>query len=972
MAVAVSELRERLRGDGAGSGAGRVVEVPGDVLGLGDGFRPLFADGVLRAVWEDGDAQALTFTGTARTALADGPVPVEVSFVHDGGEAVTGVSLSVELPAPGAAGEVLGRGLGIDVPPLPASASVTRLDLERADGVTVLTGEGEHGQVTVVSRSGIGRLMVVASGAWYVACADRGLTADQVADLLAAAKGVTVALPEDGLAEGSWLVLPGGAWSGGPLVVPVRPDRPRRELDPARRDGLGRAMPVRGSAVSAVPVPRVGVRRVPHAVVTDDGFVLLAPGWLASQRRAGFAFGGPTDAVSLLGFIDIGLLDGKSKAIKFDKAPLHISGGLAARKANPPYTLAVGGVLLVDTGTFHGSAIAAAYAPSAGAKPSFFAFGALTADKGIGPPAFQVRGVAGGMGWRSHLRLPDGPENVADFPFIKALKDPTSIGAKPDGTADPLQVLDHLTQGDSPWITPAQGSDDPVWVAAGLAFTVAECLDGRAMLAVQTGEDLTLALLGVAGMSFPKQPGRRKYAHVEIGLEALLKPKAGELSLSAALTSNSFVLDPNCRLRGGVAFKTWFGPSPNKGDFVVTVGGYHRNYRKPEHYPVVPRLGFDWDLSGAVTVSGDAYFALTPAAVMAGGGLDVRFHSGAVRAWLTAKVDALIQWKPFYFDVGMRVSVGVSASVKILFVRITITIEVGVSLSVWGPPTGGEAKIHLWFISFTIGFGAKRDADTNALDWPGFREMLPPSDTAVRVLPGAGLIADRPQSADGTLSDDDAWQVSSAGFTFSTDSAVPVGELYLTRSGGSPVERGSKLNIRPMDKTNRTSVQRVSLTWHEQDKDLDLPAWDRTPATASVPQALWGTGRGDTLPAPGEQVIPDQLTGAMLSSPGPEYGNDTGYIGEDALAFGPIEPDGIQPLDPDAQPVGPVPRRQSGVIGTIARTVAAPAQNSARTQLTQALTGLGLDLGALDTDLSAHRDAAETAFTAEPMLVPAS
>ncbi|PJN32221.1 hypothetical protein CG747_43915 [Streptomyces sp. CB02959] len=135
---------------------------------------------------------------------------------------------------------------------------------------------------------------------------------------------------------------------------------------------------------------------------------------------------------------------------------------------------------------------------------------------------------------------------------------------------------------------------------------------------------------------------------------------------------------------------------------------------------------------------------------------------------------------------------------------------------------------------------------------------------------------------------------------------------------------------------------------------------------------MWGTGRGDTLPGSGEQVIPNQLTGATLSSPGPEYGNDTGYIGEDALEFDPIERDGVQPLDPNAQPVGPVPRRQSGVIGTIARTVAAPAQNSARAQLTQALTGLGLDLGALDTDLSAHRDAAETAFTAEPMLVPAS
>ncbi|MET8298751.1 DUF6603 domain-containing protein [Streptomyces sp. NPDC005180] len=972
MAVGVAELREWLWGDGAGGGAARLVEVPGDVLGLVDGFRPVFADGVLRAVWEEGDAQALTFTGTARTALADGPVPVGVSFSHDGGEAVTGVSLSVVLPAPGVAGEVLGRGLGIDVPSLPVTASVTRLDLQRADGVTMLTGEGEHGRVSVVSRSGTGRLMVAASGAWYAVCADRRLTADQASDLLVTATGVTVALPEDGLAEGTWLVLPEGAWPGGPLVVPVRPDRPRPELDPARRDGLGRAMPVRGSAASADPVPRVGVRRVPHAVATDEGFVLLAPGWLGAQRRAGFAFGGATDAVSLRGFIDIGKLDGKSIAIKFDKSPLRISGGLAARKADPPYTLAVGGVLLVDTGTLHGNAIAAAYAPSAGAKPSFFAFGALTADKGIGPPAFQVRGVAGGMGWRSHLRLPERAEKVADFPFIKALADPRLIGAKPDGTADPLKVLDHLTKGPKPWITPAQGSDDPLWVAVGLAFTVAECLDGRAMMAVQTGEDLTLALLGVAGMSFPKLPGRRKYAHVEIGLEALLKPKAGELSLSAALTSKSFVLDPNCRLRGGVAFKTWFGPSPNKGDFVVTVGGYHKNFRKPSHYPVVPRLGFTWDLSGTVTVSGDAYFALTPAAVMAGGGLAVRFHSGALRAWLTARVDALIQWKPFYFDVGMRVSVGVSASVKIVFVRITITIEVGVSLSVWGPPTGGEAEVHLWFISFTIGFGAKRDADTNALDWSGFRTMLPPPDTTVRVIPGAGLIADRPQSADGTLGDDDAWQVSSAGFTFSTDSAVPVGELYLTRSGGSAVELGSKLNIRPMRETNLTSVQRVSVTWHDQDGDLDLSAWIRTPATASVPQALWGTGSGNTLASPGEQVIPNQLTGAKLSSPGPQYGIDTGYIGEDALKFDLIDPDGVQPLDPDAQPVGPVPLRQDGAIGIIARTVAAPAQNSARAQLAQALTGLGLGLGALDTDLSAHADAAESAFTAEPMLVPAS
>ncbi|MYV38811.1 hypothetical protein GT030_07985 [Streptomyces sp. SID1328] len=933
---------------------------------------------MLRAVWREGDEEALSFTGAARTALADVEVPVRVAFELDGGQVVTGARLAVEFPAPGVAGELLGRGMGLEVPCLPQAAAVHHLVLRQREGVTAVIGRGEHGRVMSLACPGTGRMLAASSGAWHTLCTDEDLTAEQFTSLLNAADDLELELPappDGGLPAGTWLVVPGAGPGGGPALVPVRPERARRGADPSRRDGLGRPLPVPRAAVEPAGVRRVGIRRVTHALATADGFVVLAPGALAGRRStAGFSFGGLADEVTLRGFIDFGnLADGKSKAVTYDKPPLFISGGLAARKAAPPYTLAVGGVLLVDTGTLTGSAIAAAYAPSQSARPSFFAFGALTADKGIGPPPFQVRGIAGGMGWRSNLRLPDGPQDVPEFPFIQALDDPRSIGAKPDGTADPLQVLDTLIGGERPWITPARGSDDPLWIAAGMAFTIAERLDGRAMLALQTGADLTFALLGVAGMSFPKEPGKRRYAGIEIGLEALLKPKAGELSLSAALTANSFVLDPNCRLRGGVAFKTWFGSNPNKGDFVVTVGGYHPNYRRPDHYPVVPRLGFDWDLSGAVTVSGEAYLALTPAAVMAGGMLDVRFHSGALRAWLTASVDALIQWRPFYFDVGMRVSVGVQASIKIWFIRITITVEVGVSLSLWGPPTGGKAKIHLWFISFTIGFGKDRDLDSNALAWSDFRTMLPPPDTAVRVLPGAGLLADRPQAADGqshsSSGDGQAWQVSTAGFTFSTDSAVPVSELYLTPSGGSPAETGGTLNIRPMRRTDLSSTQRVSLVRESQ--QVNLAAWARTRSTAAVPQALWGTGQGDTLPAPGQQVIPAQLTGVTLTSPGPDYGNDTGYITEEAFAFDPIAPDGTQPLDPAAQPVGPAPLRPRGVIATIVRSVVAPEQTARRAELVQALAGLGVDLGPVDADLSAHKTAAETAFTADPMLIPA-
>ncbi|MEU6554295.1 DUF6603 domain-containing protein [Streptomyces sp. NPDC046915] len=960
MAIKVEELRQLL---GSHSDPGQVVEVPCEAFGPGAAFRPFFDDGVLRARWETGDVDALSFSGVADTALAEGPVPVQVAFSHNGAPEVTGVELVAELPEPGTTVRELAGDLGIDTPTLPDGVRVTRVGLAQEDGTSVLTGGGAQGRVAVVSRPEAGAL-VMAEGAagWLVLCADRDLSRDQLAMLARCVPELPVPALADGLARGSWLVLPGPV----PMVVPVRPELPRPELDPDRRDGLNRVMPARTETARTAAEARRGIRRVPHAIATEDGYVVLAPGALR-RARGRFGLAAPAAYVPGRGWVDFGeLAEGASVSVEYQNSPLTVSGGLAALPAQPPYAIVVGGVLVVDTGTISGSAVAAAYLPTAGGKPSFFAFGALGSDKGIGPPMFQVRGIAGGMGWRSNLRMP-GPVDLADFPFMKALGDPGSIGAAPGGDTDPLAVLEKLTSGADPWVTPAGAGQDPLWIAAGLAFTVAERLDGRAMMILQTGEDLTLGLLGLAGIQFPKEPGRRKYANVEIGVEVVLKPRAGELSWSAGLTPNSYLLDPNCKLRGGIAAKIWFGPSPHAGDFVVSIGGYHRNYRKPGNYPAVPRLGFDWDLAGNVTVSGSAYLALTPAAVMAGGGLEVRFQSGALRAWLTAQVDALVQWKPFYVDVGLRVSVGVQARIKIWFVKITITVEVGVSLRVWGPPTGGQAKIHLWFISFTVGFGKDRDTDDNALTWSDFRTMLPPGDAAVRVMPGAGLISDRLYGGDGTRAVEDAWQVSSAGFTFSTDSAVPVTELYLNTGTSSPTERGSKLNIRPMQLSERTSTQRVSLK--RDQSAVDLTTWKRSRGTVSVPQALWGAGKGSTLPAPGEQTIPHQMTGVRLSTPDPEYGFTTGYITEEAFRFDPIDPDGTQPLNPSAGPVGPVPDRPSGVIGTIAETVNAPSQKADRGALADALRGLGLDLGQLNNDLSAHATAAPTAFADAPMLV---
>ncbi|MFJ5592650.1 DUF6603 domain-containing protein [Streptomyces noursei] len=1004
MPFTVGELRTLLAEHHKAGDTSRALELDGGRAGWAEVFRPLFPDGLLRATDCETDPQTLSLHGLALTTLSTEPARVRVAFADDGGPEITGVSLHAGLPTLVPMSTLVqGLGVGWEVSALPTAATVRQVELRQQDGVFVLSGTGGSCAVTVVGHEGAGRLLLARCDGWQVLCADRDVPRRQLSPLVGAV-GLDGVVPDADLPGGTWLTVPrvqtsagagrqkapeghasrsggwaatsfGSAFGGGadPVMIPVRGARRSAAVDARRRDGLGRPLPLlKEAGVGAAPGSSAGGSgpwRGVYAVAVGDGFVVVAPGALGHRQAHRFRLSGPRGPVATgLSFPDFGdLVDGEHVTVTYDKPPLYVSGGLAAKKAEPPYALVAGGVLIVDTKSFSGSAVAAAYLPTSGNRASFFAFGALTADKGIGPPAFQVRGVAGGMGWRSNLRLPS-VEELADFPFLQALDDPTAIGAGPDGSADPMAVLDTLATGAEPWITPAGGGEDPLWITAGLGFTIAERLDGRAMLVLQTGQDLTFALLGIAGMRFPKEPGRRRYANVELGLEAVLKPRAGELTLAAQLTPNSFLLDENCRLRGGVAFKTWFGPSTHKGDFVVTLGGYHRNYKRPDHYPTVPRLGFDWDLSGKVTVSGEAYFALTPAAVMAGGGLDVRFSSGALHAWLTARVDALIQWKPFYFDVGLHVSVGVQARIKIWFVKITITVEVGVALRVWGPPTGGEARIKLWFVSFTIGFGRGRDADTHALDWPGFRTMLPPRENTLRLLPLTGLLPEAP-GADGTRGADAAWQVATSGFSFATDSAMPITEVYLAAGGGSAVETGSRVDIRPMDRRGLTSVHRVWITL--EGETVDLQDWARTASTTSVPKALWGSGDDDPLDG-GDELVGDQLTGIALASPAtPDYGHDTGYIGEDAIAFDPIAPDGTQPLDPSAPPAGPAPDRPGGVIEAIVQTVNAPAQRDARGQLAAALEGFGVGLGALDSDLSAYARAAETAFTAEPMLLNA-
>lgn len=714
-------------------------------------------------------------------------------------------------------------------------------------------------------------------------------------------------------------------------------------------DGLGR----RRTVVAPVPYAQhayPGLSSRSRAVPTEDGFVVLNP---------------PRPTGPGVAWLPGGPLDGHHGIeIVYKKNPLTIMGALQVQSAPHPYRAVVGGLLTVAFGGggsgkrgLYGMGTGAVVFPGAsGTQTSFFGFAALGAEPGIGIPAFRLRAVAAGFGWNSRLRTPGlGDMHTLDaFPFLQALQDPSAIGG--DDT-DPVRILNTLTNTSPPWVTPQQGD---LWVTAGLAFTVGELVDGTAMALVQTGSDLTIALLGTAGTSFPRS-GDKKYARIDAGLQLVVKPTSGELTVGAALNPSSYVIDEDCKLRGGVGLTIWYGDHPSAGDFVFSVGGYHKEYHAPEHYPQLPRVGFDWSLGGKVTVSGSAYFALTPRAAMAGGGLDVRYSGGVIKAWCSAKVDVLIEWNPFYIDAGLSLSIGVEGSVKVLFVRITVRLEVGVSLNIWGPPTGGEARVKVWFVSFTIGFGKARRGSDNALDWEATRRMLPEPGARARLRPGDGLVTegdpDNPWQGD--------WLVKASGFTFGTDTQVPLTRIELAADGDDVVIPGRGFGVHPMRVTDIGTCQRIEITLEGQ--RVDLADWKAVPQHTALPPQLWDDS-GD--PEHGDGLV-KYLTGVTLTSPDPDYGGSTGYIGEDTFKFDPLRPDGVAPLSIDDEPLVPAPTRPDGVVGRIAATVDGDGQRTARTKVHALMDGLGLDTGGAKAELPGYAKAVAGVFTAEPMLVAA-
>ncbi|MED2037821.1 hypothetical protein P4V58_11540 [Bacillus wiedmannii] len=537
--------------------------------------------------------------------------------------------------------------------------------------------------------------------------------------------------------------------------------------------------------------------------------------------------------------------------IEYKGGPLEISGTLLAISQGDSSSYKYDGMVIVKTQGYSFSGIAS-YEKLSDREPSLFVFVYVDGNFG-GPPFFYVIGIAGGFGYNRELKIPEYNQ-VEVFPLIQSMEDPT------------LNVLEALENGE--WIEPKLGTD---WLAAGVKFLTFGVMSSRVVAAANLSDEFSLSVLGISQLDLPKptveviNEDQIRFTHLKLQLNAELKPQDGVFRMKGTLTDDSYVLNRNCKVTGSFAFFFWFDGN-YKGDFVVTVGGYHADFRPPNHYPAVnQRLALNWPIGDGIAVKGESYFALTPSCAMTGGKLEVRFDRSGIEAWFSTNFNVLMHWKPLYIEANIGVRVGVAATIKWKKVgfRKRYVIEVSADLELWGPSFGGEVIIDCWIAEFRIPIGAAKNSHYDRyIEWEEFAEMLPKEILKLHV--SDGLIRE----------ETDEWVVRPDVFTFFSQTAIPVTDIAVEIDKDNQLRRSRAdedlLNIRPLGEIygeNLTSNYFVSVTTQESSLDvLDDPKlqWEISLITSNVPEALWGA---PSDPVNGAEMVEDQWMGLQLQAP---------------------------------------------------------------------------------------------------------
>ncbi|KAJ4287909.1 hypothetical protein N0V88_007529 [Collariella sp. IMI 366227] len=538
----------------------------------------------------------------------------------------------------------------------------------------------------------------------------------------------------------------------------------------------------------------------------------------------------------------------------FDRPPVMLAGALYHTKSNEA-ELYNGGVA-ISLSKFSMAALGQ-YAQVVAKHPdpaydSFFVYGRLEGTLFTVGWA-EITGLIAAFGFNSKLRLPE-VNQLSSFPFLSGFYTPEGFSLE--------GALTSLT-GPAGWVTPSMGS---LWFGAGLLMRACQTLDIQALAMVALGPDQgEVAILARAQACLPRgsKPDDALML-IDLSLIGKLDFLHGEFSIQGTINSTSFILNKNCKPSGEFAIKSWFGDNnPHAGDWVVSFGGYHPSFRRPDHYPNPARLRISWAISSNLSVTGEAYAAVTPGAIMAGALLHACFQLGGLTAWFDAHADFLVNLKPLHYETEIAISAGISYEIRVWLIRTKISIELGASLRLSGPPLGGTVHFDLCIFSFDVHFGESVRGPPPALNLVEFLDLVltetAPQDkqassnsnavqdmykkahvlslTSGRVVDAGSQKPSIESNANDPPASDDTWTVRSNDFHFQVRSPVPISTASIANSTPTPatISGAASIASRPMHKSDSlSSTFSVAVRPAEDDAKTALPFQNSLPTSATA------------------------------------------------------------------------------------------------------------------------------------------
>ncbi|MBL0341277.1 MAG: hypothetical protein IPP71_10275 [Bacteroidetes bacterium] len=541
--------------------------------------------------------------------------------------------------------------------------------------------------------------------------------------------------------------------------------------------------------------------------------------------------------LDVLNEIDFGL-DGLE--LKIERGNIKISGGfykqsLALKNRNGQWVSQIGYVGEIRILIGPKSLTAYAGYVDIDGIPSFFIYAIALLPLG-GPAEFFIDGFAGGFGINSRLNIPP-IEDVRNFIMVRS-----AFGEPYFDEKDQNASLSKIFNDIPPEL-------DVNWIAIGIKANHYKFIESFFLATVSFGNKVELDLLGIVRLKMPK--GAEMLVKAELALHAHFVPDDGFLGIEGRLTDGSYILNPLARLSGGFAFYSWLS-GPHKGDFVISLGGYHPQFKIPSHYPIVPRLALTYQLSSNIYIKASAYIALTPKMLMAGGRLEGLVDLDNIKASFVIEAHFLMNFKPFQYEIAASVAMGVSASLDIGICTLRKTWQITAGMELWGPEFGGFASIDLEIVEFTIDFGAPK-ALPEPISWQEFKDdFLPPSGDISKIFISDGIIKEIKSELYGPESP--RYIVSPTALKIRVESSIPARKLntvYIGKTEENKIEEGWGIGVAPMQLSASDFNPSLNVEFKKLSGSNDgTKTFKNDLLTSRVPSALWGTYRERSLAGP--------------------------------------------------------------------------------------------------------------------------